>query len=315
MNELSTNTPSDFGESISNFHDNVEKLYNEQPKNVFESIRRRFTTWSVVKSDKKISSEIASITKQAENILNKLPENINSLKSLHDQLDNKDLSQIKAGDDVITKEQLQGFCKDMDRLFKEIYPRAEISPFSKVNKMPKPVQEYYSEDVRNLRMEKVKDPTLVSKEEHKINRKIAKGKLAIDLGRGIKKNTGTTGTLIILDVNGKPMGIHKVSKQHVPLANKIQRFFRNLFGGQVSCLSNSDLAQPLAERASYILNKELKFDLAPASKIATLKELDGVFQVYISREKDQGILQDVKKAEIIVAEKSSVNTEVKGPND
>lgn len=273
--------------SLTTFHDSVEKLYREQPKNIFASIYCRIIDW-ITGGDynQKLNQQIVDITAQAEKILKALPKDMQTPESLRNMQGSKAQQQ---------------FCDDMDRLFKEIYPLTDSSPFSATNKMPKLVQEYLSADIRNLRKEKALDPAKVMDDAHKTERKIAKGKLAIAIGHGIKQNTGSTGTLIILDVNGKPVGIHKISKKDVPLTTRIRHLFRLLIGGQMSCLSNSDLAQPMSEKAAYIVSNGLGFNLAPPSKKETLKGYAGVFQVFINKEKSQGVSADIKEAKNIIA--------------
>ncbi len=137
-------------------------------------------------------------------------------------------------------------------------------------------------------------------EYEKVQRKVAKAELAITLGFGQIANKGTTGTMIITDINRKPIGIFKLSTKDVPLRIKFQNFVKSWGWGQLSLLSNKSMAQPQSELASYIVSLVGKFNLAAPANLATLANKHGVFQLFISKEKSGAIAQ-VKEANQLLA--------------
>jgi hypothetical protein len=187
----------------------------------------------------------------------------------------------------------------MDKLFKKIYPLIEENPFSKDNKLSKLIQEYFSEDIKTLRVEKAQNKNLILDPEHRLKRKIAKGQQVFNFGRAPENGKGATGTLKILDVNGKPIGIFKVSDEYIPLVTRILNFIKSWIG-QLSYLSRKYMAQPKSERAAFILSRALDLDLAPASsKEMFLQQKAGIFQIFINKEKKLRALANAKDIESI----------------
>jgi Phosphatidylinositol 3- and 4-kinase len=241
---------------INRFHDSISKLSEEQPTTIFGKIWRSCFS-CFFKSDQQIADTFNELADEARRIVPFLSKGI------------------------FSTEEIDRFNQDMTKLFKEIFPHMEINPFSQ-KKMAREIEEYFSEEIKRLRAEK---PYHKGDEAHKTARKIAKAKLAISLGRGIEKNKGCSGSLIIQDINQKSIGVFKVSKKHLSIIDRIVHFFRS-FAGQVGCLSDRDLAQPQAEVAAYLFSKNLDFHLAPASQLIQLNNLEGVFQLYIREEKN-----------------------------
>lgn len=300
---------------LSKFHANVEKLVNNEPTSKLGQICRRlidFITPDDLLTDRNqvLSSQIRNASSQAEAILQKMPENLQSSDALKERLSKSDQFQLTDGEGnvVLTHEELKQFCEDMDNLFKKVYPKITVKPFyENKTKMPTLVQEYLSPEIKRLRQEKRADPAKAQDQEHRVQRKIAKGALAIDLGQGIKSNKGATGTLIISDINGKSVGVYKVSEKDVPILTRIKNAVKSFLWGQLSYLSKKNFAQPLAERAAYLLSSTLGFHVAPASALTELNGKTGVFQVFIHRNKKAesgyGAIADVKAATILVTSK------------
>src|SRR5437762_501596 len=99
---------------LDDFHANVEKLAEEQPISIFGRIYRRITNWSLTESNKANTVLMNLVAQQAANILK---SDVNNLPNL----------------DPIFQKKFQRFHKDMDKLFKKIYPLIEENPFSKNN--------------------------------------------------------------------------------------------------------------------------------------------------------------------------------------
>lgn len=214
--------------------------------------------------------KIASLTHKAASILNTLPEGWNTHPI----------------------EPLQRFSASMNVLFYKIFPLLDASPFNSTAKFPREVQEFLEPNLKKLRMEKAGRP---HDQEHRLQRKILKGQLAEKMGFGKAKTKGATGTLLIKDINGKPIGVYKVSRFHERYLLRIENFFKSFFG-QLNYLSNSFFAQPLAEKAAYVVSRQLDFGLAPPSDKASFFKKEGVFQIFVSKEKNLPPLAQVKEA-------------------
>lgn len=238
----------------------------------------------------------ARLPTKPQAIINQLPPEYQSLAALHSPA--PDIKQVTVGGVEVDNEDIRQFHKDMNTLFQQVYPNLKTRAFDREHRMPKEVQHYLKPELKALREQKaqggVRDP------EAQVSLNITKGQLAVELGHGTKPNKGATGTLIITDVNGVSVGVHKVSEEHVPKITRMKNIFKAIFGGQLSYLSQKRLAQPLSERASFLLSSALGFDVAPASKEATIGKRHGVFQIYLSREKGQGPLDDVKQAQVAI---------------
>lgn len=247
---------------VAEFNDLLGQLSNEQPTTFLGKVWQRLTHWSLREVDQKIDKTFYDLIAKAEEIIPSLSTN------------------------GFTQNERTQFDAGMHKLFYEIYPHMDyIKPFFKTNKMPKGVEGYLSPELKRLRAEKDANINAEKTDEmHKTSRKIAKGELAIKLGRGIKKNKGASGTVIIKDINQKSVGVFKVSKDHLSIYDRIVNFCRS-FWGQLSCLSNQALAQPLSEYAAYLISKKLGFNLAPPSAQARINEMEGVFQVFVKHEK------------------------------
>ncbi len=196
------------------------------------------------------------------------------------------------------------FDKAFHKLYFKILPKLNISPFSTDGKMAKVVQNYLHPELAILRAEKKDRPALATDAAHKLKRKIAKAELAIMLGHGSEANKGTTGTMLITDINNKPIGVHKISSADVPFGTKFKNFFRSFFG-QLSYLSQKTMAQPQAEKMAYLISRDFHFDLAPPSADAVLKN-KGVLQLFVSKERSYSIISQVMASgEILTARKAS----------
>ena len=257
---------------LSNFHASVEKLAHENSISWLGRIYKSITNWySGANTNPTL---LRDVVKQAESILSAWP----------------------AENTLVSEEELQ-FNQDMDKLFKEVYPLAKKNITNSENKLPKSIQEYFSPEIGKLRQEKIDNPDLVSNANHKVLRKVAKGELAIKFGGGTEGTDGATGTLRILDVNHKPMGIFKVSDENIPTRTRALNYIKSIFWGQLSYLSRKHMAQPKSERAAFLLNQALGLDLVSPTSEVSIKDIKGVFQVFISKEKEKRAVEEVKEAQ------------------
>ena len=272
----------EFHTKVEQFDQQVSEFIKAQPKSAFTKFFYRI--FHKIETDQEI---VRVLTSCAKEILISMPDNCRDYKTLQSNLRNSEWTPSQD----IDKEDLSKFCYDCSLLFEKIIPNLEKSPFSKESKMPKEVQDFLSKDVRELREEKKAagaDP------EHRAKRKFAKGKLAAELGHSEQAAKGQTGTMIIKDINGKNVAIHKVDIRDTSFYTRFKSLLKMHLGGQSSYLSTRRLAQPMSEVASYIICKTLGLDLVSVSKPEEFKTKKGVMQVFITRKKGQGVVQDVK---------------------
>lgn len=118
-------------------------------------------------------------------------------------------------------------------------------------------------------------------------RRILKAGIASKMGVVTEAAGGATGTLKILDSNGKPLGVLKSDQatNKVRLLNffKKKKIFEST-RGQLSFLSQAPNAQPLSEVAAYKLNNYFGFGMAPFSTKANLLDREGIFQTWVKTE-------------------------------
>ena len=294
---------------IKDFHSDILDLSKDKFSFKISQLYKKHISMSLDESD--ISNKVKAVSLKASEILQNVPEDFRDRVALREKLKDVNFKLMSQDGTEISHEDIQCFCDDIDILFLKIYPKLEKNPFSNdssQSKMPKNLQNYLSPELKKLRSEKQEQKMkvkqddftkeeLIEKAEKRTQRKILKGQFAVSLGQGIKANKGATGTLIIKDINGKPVGVHKVSEKDVPILTRIKNLLKSIFGGQLSFLSKAHLAQPRSERAAYLVSRELGFDLAPPSAEATIQGKVGVFQVFISKEKKgSGVISEVKES-------------------
>lgn len=205
----------------------------------------------------KLQNEIRELTYAAEQIIDRYPTALN-----------------------------KPFYRHLSLLLFSLIPGLKRSPFSKQNKFPLIFQHLLSPELERLRLEKKNNPLLAATPEHILKRKIAKAQLALSLGHGSAANKGTTGTRLVLDINNKPIGVHKVDHRDIPVSLQIKNLFQSFFG-QLSFLSKKSMARPQTEKMAYYFSRDLGFNLAPPSANALLK-YKGVLQLFVSHEKTDG---------------------------
>lgn len=195
------------------------------------------------------------------------------------------------------------FQYNMKTIFEEIIPQLPSSPFSKEDfKMPHVVEEFLSPKLKELRAKKQKaGPT--DDDMQRLERKVAKGNLAVKLGHGFKDAKGTTGTLMITDINGKIIGVHKVDDKDVRFSVKVKNWFKAMGWGQLSHLSRGRFAQPRAERAADIISTLLHLNLTARSSETSIGNKRGVFQIFISKEKEPSVPRQVHSAGSVMKER------------
>jgi hypothetical protein len=269
--------------SIHKFHEEVKDISRSQIRSrlggLIRDIFDYFLPFVGRRTAEQIRSKVCDLTDNIGKFLEELPLDLRDMQALRRMLSEKQ-SNI-----LLPKKELNTLLQDIHLLFGRVYPRLKESPFSLERKMPKIVQDFLSPEMRRLRMEKQQDPTKTFDHEHCIQRKIAKGKLAITLGYGFTKNKGTTGTWIVKDINTKPVGVYKVCWKDVSWFLWIKKLFQSIGGGQLHYLSKKVSAQPQTERAAFILSRRLGFHIVPPCSLVTLKRLKGAFQVFIRKEK------------------------------
>lgn len=164
----------------------------------------------------------------------------------------------------------------------DVVPLLDVPVWDETNKMPKNIQNLLKPELGAARGLAKENHLLKSDNNEKLKRKIMKAELAQSMGIGTVKNKGATGTVIITDVNGKRLGVHKVSSKEVNIRVRINNAIKQLFGGQLYYLPQKPMSQPQSERATYLLDKHLLgFDMAPATREATFNGKKGYFQQYV----------------------------------
>lgn len=118
-------------------------------------------------------------------------------------------------------------------------------------------------------------------ESLRLKKRIAKAKLAIKLGAGIKQNGGTTGSVRIYTINGKPIGIFKISIEHLGWTVRLKHFIQQHFCGQLSHLSTRSAAQSKTEVLATKLDRKCGFNLAPNSAFVEINGKQGAFLEFL----------------------------------
>lgn len=107
----------------------------------------------------------------------------------------------------------------------------------------------------------------------KFLRRLAEGKVSAIVGEGfVGTGKGLTGTLFVLDLSGKRIGVFKGAGQNGLIKGMI---------GQASALSPEALAQPHSECAAYKVSLDLGLDFAPITIMTKFnvagEEIEGAF--------------------------------------
>lgn len=266
-------------------HEQVRDISRSQIRSRLAGIIRDIFDWllpSVARrTAEEINRKVKDLTDHVNKMIEALPEGLQDINSLRQAY-----SEKRAVCELSNK-RLKVLLQDIHTLFGTVYPRLKWSPFSKQQRMPRYVEEFLCPEIRQLRMEKGSDPTKKSDPMHRIQRKIAKGRLAVSLGFGFKRNKGTTGTRIVKDINGKTIGVYKLSWKDVSWWLWLKKLIQSVAGGQLTYLSKKPFAQSQAERAAFLLSKYFGFHLAPPCSITNLRGLKGAFQVFLRLDKEQ----------------------------
>lgn len=259
---------SDVDNSNINFLLNSNKLNNLRvnddgrivKKNLWQLIHYSIDSNYSKKEDCKLNKAITNIVKDIESMIDK----------------NEKISK-----DVINKLLFE----KLSTLGENIFNRKELLK-------SKALQNYLNPSLRHLREEKYLNPELKDNELHKIARKMEKARLTIKLGAGKKSaDKGTTGTLILNSVTGKPLGVFKLERPAISFTQKCLNILRYL-GGQLHYLSPKVEAGAQAETAAYILNRHLKFGLVSPTHMTEIEGQRGSFQLF---------LKDYKEAKLEIA--------------
>lgn len=174
--------------------------------------------------------------------------------------------------------------------------------------LSKKLQNVLSPELNNLRQandyqiikEKKRSGQLLTENEELfcLQKKIAKAELAIKLGVGIKQNTGTTGSVRLYSVHGKPKGVFKIYEKHVSWTIWIIQQFKRHTYGQSSYLSSRPAAQPKTEVLAAKLDRTCGFHLTPYSAFVEIAGKKGAFLDFLSGYKEaKEILEDYNNKE------------------
>ena len=145
-------------------------------------------------------------------------------------------------------------------------------------------QNYLSSDLKTARQNQEAGPVegRANADDLDLEVRIQEVSLAIMLGVGMEKNKGTTGSLIVCDLTGKPRGVYKLNSNHHTWLMRFIRFFKKTFWGQLKYLSNQNPdSQSKAEVAAYKASVHFNFNLTPASKMTTINGQQGAFMGFI----------------------------------
>lgn len=151
---------------------------------------------------------------------------------------------------------------------------------------------------RKLRSETKKVSSGKSNEAFRLKKKIAKAKLAIQLGVGVKENAGTTGSVCLFSINGKPLGIFKASLEHASWSIKIKHYIKRWTYGQSRHLSAHPAAQAKTEVIAAKLDRKCGFNLTPYSDFVEIAGKNGAFLEFLDGYKEaKEILTEFGKKE------------------
>ena len=239
-----------------------------------------------------------------------IEDSLKILKQL-DKTENLDDLKQKINDGSCLDPDKKKFVSAVEDLFFNILPQQKynLSTLIKYANIPKSdrklLENFLSKDIQSLRKAKEENPSLKSDPDHQIKRRIAKAKLAEEVGAKAISAKGATGTLILKGLSGKSLAVFKLSESHVSWIVFVKNWFKANFGlGQLSFLSRKKMAQPLAEKASYIVSRELGFNLAPATERTEIGKKAGVFIIFIKNDKEEPFqeqaISDVKQAGQVV---------------
>ena len=166
----------------------------------------------------------------------------------------------------------------------ELNSQTLINSMVRRNIFDKAFENYLSSDLRTARQNQEAGPVEggPTADDLDLEVRIQEVSLAIMLGVGMEKNKGTTGSLIVCDLKGKPRGVYKLNSNHHTWLMRFIRFFKKTFWGQLKYLSNQNPnAQSKAEVAAYKASVHFNFNLTPASKMTTINGQQGAFMGFI----------------------------------
>ena len=149
----------------------------------------------------------------------------------------------------------------------------------------KDFQNLLSDAVRRYREEKLANRRLIDKAAHRLDRRIEKARLAVNLGyRGESAGTGMSGATFLRSITGKRLGLFKVSNDHQSLWKTLHDgAFRNILANQPCYLNSCSKAGVQAEEAAYIVSSFVGFDLVPPTKLTEFGGISGSFQLLVPK--------------------------------
>lgn len=150
----------------------------------------------------------------------------------------------------------------------------------------------YLDKIERLRREKIKSSSLRHDADHRLERKAAKAELSCLMNQDAMVSTGkgVNGSQFV-KFKGKKIGVFK------SIPDVAQGTFLNIVNpfGQQAYLNRGTMAQAAAERAAYLLAKELNHQLltVPAVKIMDLDGKKGCFAVFEKGIPADQIIQEI----------------------
>lgn len=170
-----------------------------------------------------------------------------------------------------------------------VHPIAPIKPPVVQPITKNPILGPFAEKIERLRREKKEDPSLVKDSDHRLERKAAKAEFACMVkGNDCMESTGkgVHGSQFVKSVKDKRLGVFKP----IPVTEAKPFFFQ-----QKAYLNKGTVAEAAAERASYILAKELNnpYLTVPAVKIMDLNGKKGSFAVYEKGKPADKIIREI----------------------
>jgi len=180
------------------------------------------------------------------------------------------------------------------RLFCEIVPNLETAEekeaIYRTVAQNQALQNLLDPEVGRLRQEKSAQKALIHDPNHKLNRRIAKARLAFNMGyRGESAGTGMSGATFLRSITGKRLGLFKVSNEHQSTWKQLHDgVFRYVLMNQPYYLSPSIQSGVQAEEAAYIVSSAGGFGkLVPPTKMSEFGGIRGSFQLMAQQEKGQ----------------------------
>ncbi|NGX57421.1 MAG: hypothetical protein K940chlam3_00312 [Chlamydiae bacterium] len=227
----------------------------------------------------------------------------------------REISQkVSSGDQDLNNQQLKDL---VNKLFFKVVPSLEsgkgkVAIYETIAQN-KELQNFLDADLRKNRHDKLMQPHLVHDSDHRINRKIAKARFALKLGYGREAaGSGMSGSEFLRGVNGKRLGLFKVSTDRTSLWKRIHDGFLKYFiFNQPYYLKAGPKSGIQAEEAAYIVSSKAGFGkLVPPTRLATFDGVEGSFQLMAKKEIGEKIAEFDKIKDKFESRDNYTNNEI-----